>query len=350
MNQLLKAAWQKLQADQPRLRIRDAASALNVSELELALTEDGSELLMHQPFAFINQLKPVGPVMSLTRNQSAVLEVKAAYGTLKGSEKMALMLGDVDLRVFLSRWAYTLYIDQHARQTVQFFDAHGNALHKVFSLEQTDLAAWQALINQFRSPVALCFNPIAADAATQEQSMHVLAKQAVSAAQLRQRWSAITDVHQFNGLLAELHIRRQDAYVLAGPDFAKPFDKTRLTQLLSQLAATQQEIMLFVANSGLVQIYSGPVLNIKMMGPWLNVLDPHLNLHLNLTSVANAWCSMRPSKDGAVHSLDLFDEQGELVLQLFAKRSEGQPQADFWRPLIESVLFSERALPVVEQV
>jgi hypothetical protein len=37
--------------------------------------------------------------------------------------------------------------------------------------------------------------------------------------------------------------------------------------------------MCFVGNRGCIQIHTGPVKNIKIMGPWLNVMDPGFNLH-----------------------------------------------------------------------
>ena len=50
--------------------------------------------------------------------------------------------------------------------------------------------------------------------------------------------------------------------------------------MLEGAAAAELPVMIFVGNPGCVQIHSGPVRRIEVMGPWLNVLDPRFNLHL----------------------------------------------------------------------
>ncbi|WP_158583962.1 hemin-degrading factor [Salinibius halmophilus] len=327
----LSKAWAQLRAEQPKLRIRDAAKVLNVSELELALLEPGTELLVHQPHVLLGSMHKVGKIMALTRNEAAVHEVKGTCGELRGGEQGGLMLGEIDTRLFFKRWAYTLYINQGERQSIQFFDGCGDAIHKVFATKQTNLDAWHELVDEHRSANPLMFEKHA------KPRPEPLAD-TTNVDVLRQEWRAITDVHQFMALLKRHNISRLRAFELAGREFARQADVGKLVSLFEAIRDSSQEIMIFCHNQGLVQIYSGRLSKLVAMGDWYNVLDPDFNLHLNLSLVSQVWTSVRPSADGDIHCVDLFDANGGQLLQIFSRRSEGNSEPTFWSPLINQVL------------
>lgn len=139
-------------------------------------------------------------------------------------------------------------------------------------------------------------------------------------------------------LLKRHNISRLTAFELAGQDLAKPANPNKLPALFEALANSRKDIMIFCGNAGLVQIYSGSIHKLVPMAQWFNVLDPNFNLHLDLSQVAQVWTAVRPSADGNIHSVELFDSQGEQVLQLFSRRIEGTPEPDFWAPLINQIL------------
>ena len=56
----------------------------------------------------------------------------------------------LDLRLFLSQWASAFHLNDNGRQSIQFFDHHGDALLKVYATTQTDMAAWDTLIAEYR--------------------------------------------------------------------------------------------------------------------------------------------------------------------------------------------------------
>jgi putative hemin transport protein len=62
-----------------------------------------------------------------------------------------------------------------------------------------------------------------------------------------------------------------------------------LTAMLHHAAQDEIPIMCFVGNRGCLQIHSGPVRNIKPMGPWINILDETFHLHLRLDHVQELW-------------------------------------------------------------
>jgi putative hemin transport protein len=101
--------------------------------------------------------------------------------------------------------------------------------------------------------------------------------------------------------------------------------------------------MCFVANRGIVQIHTGPIHNVQQMGPWLNIMDPTFHLHLRADHIAEAWAVRKPTKDGHVTSLEAYGRNGEMIIQFFGKRKEGNVEMPEWRALIEGLATEENA-------
>jgi putative hemin transport protein len=104
--------------------------------------------------------------------------------------------------------------------------------------------------------------------------------------------------------------------------------------MLEEAARGKTEIMCFVGNPGIIQIHTGPVANIKVMDTWLNVLDPGFNLHLRQDRIAQTWVVRKPTAEGIVTSLELFDTEGETIAMFFGKRKPGIPELGAWREII----------------
>ena len=95
--------------------------------------------------------------------------------------------------------------------------------------------------------------------------------------------------------------------------------------------------MCFVGNREMIQIHTGRVRQIEQRGPWLNILDSTFNLHLNMAGVSQVWVVNKPTEDGWVTSLEVLDDEGELIVQFFGSRKPGQPEQPPWRALMMSL-------------
>jgi len=293
----------------------------------VALAGDFKELLKLVP--------TLGRVMALTRNDSVVHERKGPYLDVSFQGPMGLVLGeDIDLRLFMMHWQHGFAVSENGRRSLQFFAADGEALHKIYVLDgETDLAAYEALVARFRAhdqPGALITGPapgIPAEAA--DATIDIAGFQAA--------WRGLQDTHAFFGLLRQFGVSRTQALRLGPPELVRQVDNDAIDTALRAAAAQAQEVMIFVGNRGGIQIHTGPVHKIVPTGPWLNVLDPDFNLHLKLEDVAQSWVVQKPTADGIVTSLELFDAQGNNLLLLFGKRKPGIPEQASWRELVAAL-------------
>lgn len=344
----LGARWAALREGRKTLRIRDAASELGVSELALAALGVGTTAVRLEGSArdLLLAVPALGRVMALTRNEHCVHERKGRYENLSFEAHVGIALGaDIDLRIFPKAWKHALAVTEATqagpRRALQFFDAHGAALHKIYALPETDMAAFDALVRRFRAEdqtPGTAVAPAAKAAAKESAAIDATRHQA---ARLRTEWDALQDTHDFVPMLRRLDLARLDALRLAGEARAASLDLDAGRRLLTAAAAAALPIMVFVGNHGMIQIHTGPVVRIIATGPWINVLDPDFNLHLRETAVSEAWLVRKPTRDGVVTSVELFDADGELIATFFGKRKPGHAEDPAWRTLAESL----RAMP-----
>jgi putative hemin transport protein len=159
----------------------------------------------------------------------------------------------------------------------------------------------------------------------------------IDIAALRTDWLALKDTHDFFALLRRHGVDRVQAFRLIGDDLAARAEVVAADQLLERVAAEGLPIMVFTGNPGCIQIHTGTVQRVMRAGPWQNVLDPDFNLHLDTTRVAHAFVVRKPSVDGTITSLELFDSVGRQIVTFFGKRKPGEPERPDWRSLVEGL-------------
>jgi len=345
----LRDAYRALATTKPAARIRDAADELGVSEAELVMTEvDGAARRLDGDWGrLLQRLPALGMVMTLTRNPHVVHEKVGRFETVTvnpGHGGIGLVLGpDIDLRIFLRHWRYGFAVAKAmkdgVRNSLQFFDETGTAVHKIFLKPESDIGAYQALIDDYavEVPGALEIAPPPAPRAPRPDAE-------IDVPALRQAWLALKDTHDFVPLLMKQKVQRLQALRLAGADLAARVPEASLRRTLEWAAASGADIMVFVGNRGCIQIHTGPVKTLRAIGPWFNVLDPGFNLHLREDRIASAWVVRKPTADGVITSLELFDAEDELIATLFGKRKPGETERGEWRAFAEALAAeSERA-------
>lgn len=331
----------RARSENPKMRERDLALRLGVSEAELVAAHSGDGVLRIEPRVndILAGLEAVGEVMALTRNESAVHEKIGVYDKVVTGARNAMVLGaDIDLRIFPGAWAHGFAVEKREgveiRRSLQFFDSAGEAVHKVHLRPKSNLHAFQKLVDTL-----VCADQsetVATPSAEEPEAVEQLGAFA-SREELRDRWSRLTDVHQFFGMLKALKLSRRDATRMVGEDYAWALDTDSVSAMLHHAAAETIPIMCFVGNRGCIQIHSGPVTGIKAMGPWLNVLDETFHLHLRTDHIRETWAVRKPTRDGHVTSIEAYDGDGRMVIQFFGKRHEGQGEREDWRFLAENL-------------
>ncbi|MET3560187.1 putative hemin transport protein [Bartonella japonica] len=336
----------RLREEKKEMRNRDFAISVGISEAELiaAYCTIGKAKKLQTNVATLLESAPLlGTVMALTRNEYAVHEVTGHVEKVVQNQNVPITLGEIDLRIFAKQWKfgfeYEMTILGKPTKSLQFFDQYGVAIFKLYSQDTTDMEEWSRLVEKLldenQSP-NLEVLPIPTSVQQDKIELDV--------EKFRDRWRNMTDVHQLHNIISEFKINRRDAVKYAGREFANELEVEAVEMMLNQVAQQEIPIMCFVGNRGCIQIFSGQVKNIKQMGPWLNVLDQKFDLHLLISGIDSVWYVRKPTRDGYVSSLEVFDKNGEMIIQFFGLRKESQKEREDWRSLLNSLPSCQKAV------
>ncbi|MGK5004743.1 hemin-degrading factor [Janthinobacterium sp. LB2P70] len=356
----LAERWSTLRTEQPKLQIRDAARALGVSEAQLLATNIGKGVTRlqadgNQPREIMRAALDLGIVQAITRNENGVIETTGVASKFKQAGDKSeqadakqdpetearqrniaggYLGGQIDLRFHFENWKYAFAVEQAGRdgkptRSLQFFDANGTAVHKIYLRNEPGVAVYDKLVATFRMPQqsaelnVLAVAPKAAEKPDAE----------IDVKEFQLAWKDMTDVHQFAQIMREFHLTREQALRLAPAGVVERVTPEALRTLLENAAKDKVAIMVFLGNEGLTQIYSGKIEKTMAAGGFFNVLDPDFNLHIRDTALRSGWVVKR----GGVTSVEFFDKEGTQVVSFFGVRERGKPQPQAWVDLADSL-------------
>ena len=346
----LKQKLFELNQQYPKLRKIDQAIRLGISEAELlSLSIDEGVTILGKPKEgqagikeLLLSLEPWGKIMSLTRNENCIHERKGIYRNVqiyKGAHNMGVAVNpDIDLRYFFDQWHYALAVIMDRPNaklySFQFFNKYGDAVHKIFSTPDSDNEVYFELVEKFKSVEQGHFTPEkkplpAKNSETPDAEIDVIA--------FRKSWEEMKDTHDFFGMLKKYGVSRQQALRLAPDGFTQKLSPDSYSKVLELAVEKSVSIMCFVHSAGCVQIHSGEIKNIRVMEEWFNILDPNFNLHLKMNAVHETWLVRKMTDDGIVTSVELFDENGDLIVYFFGERKPGIPELESWRAVVSEV-------------
>ncbi len=349
----LKMRYQLLKQQQPEIRARNAAEELGVSEGVLLASRVGEDAtrLTDEAKTILSAVLPLGEVMALTRNESCVHERKGVYGNCQffshGGMTMGLFMNpDIDLRLFMDHWKYSFAVIEQTRgglrKSLQFFDKEGQAIHKIYLTSKSDEAAYETLVTRHRHVRQDTFIGIE----TYEAKVVDTPDEKVNWKKFRMAWENLKDTHDFLPMLRKFKVGREQAFGEIGQDFAYGVENDSARRILRLVRDRQCEMMVFVGNRGCIQIHTGPVKKLAEYGPWYNVLDPMFNLHLREDQIARTWVTKKPTEDGIVTALEIFDKNSEGIATFFGKRKPGISELEGWREIIAEIPEKEKTAHV----
>ncbi|MEJ5051717.1 ChuX/HutX family heme-like substrate-binding protein [Chryseobacterium culicis] len=333
----LKEKWEALKAENPHVRIRNAAAQLAVSEAELLATSIGEGVTVLNPDfqGILTEAEQLGKVMALTRNDECVHERKGTYlnGDFSSPHAQLFVGEDIDLRIFLNHWKFAFAVLEGEKKSLQFFGKDGLALHKIYLTKDSNEAAFDAIVEKFKTEdqnQALAFEAVAPKQAEKADAE-------IDVEGFKKAWTELKDTHDFFMMTRKYGVSRTQALRLAPEGFAKKIDNAKVVNILEDASEKNTPIMVFVGNRGIIQIHTGNVKKTLWHQQWFNVMDPDFNLHLDVTKIAEAWIVKKPTEDGEVTAIEVFNNEGDFIVQFFGKRKPGIPELQEWKDLVATL-------------
>lgn len=330
----LRRLWSESSAQQPGRFTSDIARDIGVSEAELIASRVGHGAIRLEPSwnELLNALGGLGRVKTVTRNAHAVMEKDGVYPQFQSFHVHSMFVGEeIDLRITLGRWASVFAyqapgrMESSVNRSVQFYGRDGGAVHKLFLKDEDSAQAFFDLIARFH-------------AEDQSDSLEIIQSATrearetlIDAAAFLQEWSELQDTHHFFSLLHKYKLSRPRAMQMAEGRFTRKVSVRSPRLLMEGVSKAEISVMVFLGNPGCLQIHKGALKKIVDWKGWLNVMDPEVEIHLKEDAVASAWVVEKPTSDGRIRSLELFDAEGGDILSIFGVRKEGKRQEQAWQ-------------------
>ncbi len=333
----LKEKWEALKAENPHIRIRNAAAQLEVSEAELLVTSIGEGVTVLTPDfpGILTEAEQLGKVMALTRNDECVHERKGTYlnGDFSSPHAQLFVGEDIDLRIFLNHWKFAFAVVEGDKKSLQFFGKDGLALHKIYLTKNSNEEAFDAIVEKFKAEDQN--QPFTFEAVAPKQAEKADAE--IDVEGFKKAWTELKDTHDFFMMTRKFGVSRTQALRLAPEGFTKKIDNAKVVNILEDASEKNTPIMVFVGNRGIIQIHTGNVKKTLWHQQWFNVMDPDFNLHLDVTKIAEAWIVKKPTEDGEVTAIEVFNKEGDFIVQFFGKRKPGIPELQEWKDLVAAL-------------
>lgn len=333
----LKEKWEALKAENPHVRIRNAAAQFGVSEAELLATGIGEGVTVLNPDfpGILTEAEKLGKVMALTRNDECVHERKGIYqnGDFSSPHAQLFVGEDIDLRIFLNHWKFAFAVVEGDKKSLQFFGKDGLALHKIYLTNKSEEAAFDGIIEKFKAEdqnQAFTFEAVVPKQAEKPDSE-------IDVEGFKKAWTELKDTHDFFMMTRKFGVSRTQALRLAPEGFTQKIDNAKVVNILEEASEKGTPIMVFVGNRGIIQIHTGNVKKTLWHQQWFNVMDPDFNLHLDVTKIAEAWIVKKPTEDGEVTAIEVFNKEGDFIVQFFGKRKPGIPELQEWKDLVATL-------------
>jgi putative hemin transport protein len=287
------------------------------------------------PFsALLHRIDRLGSVTILTGNASVIQERVGVY-----DHAACRSGGPADRLLIQQKWKYGFAVtdsdaDGNIHRRLQFFDADGNGLHKILLHEAGCVDAFHAIVHDFVAPEQAPVLDIFRTAPV--MPAEGVARLDINA--LRADWARLDHAGDFFMRQVEFDRLRLHKLRLAGKAFAHQVAKDSVRILLQKMADLGSSVMAQVGNAGLVQAYQGRIRQIRSIDAWLNIMNQDYRLRLREGHIDTVWVAKKPTADGIITSLELFNRQGLGIARFFSEPEPGRPEPREWRDSIMRLL------------
>lgn len=342
MTTITRQNYLKLASTHPHLFPWEKAALLGKTEVEIRQLCEGHEAqrLNISPIKLLIELKKVGKVLAITDNRYAFNEIKGQYDNARIGTRTGLFLTPrgLDLRLFPSHWQSVFAVTEPfgnipKLHSFQFFDAQGQAVHRVYAIDETDMTQWQHLIESYADAT---MSPIIIEQ-KQSSTLSSSSLDPSLSIQVERSWREMVDVQQFYDLLQQYHLTRQDAFRHVSDELAYQVSVDAMQTLMAKVYQDENEVMIFTGNDACVQIYTGVIIESYSNKGWLNLSGNQFSYHLREDQVHECWVVKKPIAQGHVTSLEIFDKEGQQLSQIYGARQENEPEQAYWRAQITSL-------------
>ncbi len=287
--------------------------------------------------ALLARLAALGNLTEVTRNSSALLEKDNVSGALYMTNEMELAPAEaLHLRIFYPQWVHGYALEEQdsgtntAQHSLQFFDCLGSMMHKIMLSNSSDVTAFKQLVSDHAAAEQLTPAHLLPQPADGTET--ALRKIDVDA--LRSEWAQPHNHADFLQRQESFDQQRLRKLRLAGKAFAYQVANDSARIILQRMTEFGTAILAQVGNAGIVQAYYGKIKKFGIRDSRLKIMNTGFRMLLREDHIYSVWVTKKPTTDGIITALELFNRQGMQIASFLSKKDNGQPEPLEWRDSI----------------
>ena len=275
-----------------KLRIKDIANHLEVSEAELLTTQIDNSSLKYLKISdyniFFKELFKSHKVMFLIRSDFIVHEKVIVCSEIEYHKNKIFFKNKKPLTDFDFKKIENSFFEKKTHQnkpllSFQFFDQYGNAILKIF-LKSKDYSVFESLSDKFS--FVYDYN----------LQKNILKKNEIS----ERKKSLNLDSFQ------NQYTKRIKT------------DNLILRKILENASKHKFPIQIHALGNYSIQYHFGSVKNIMDFGPWINVIDKNFNIHVMENKINNNYITIKEVDGKYFYQIQILDENNNLILVVSA--------------------------------
>nr|WP_126972698.1 heme ABC transporter ATP-binding protein [Gynurincola endophyticus] len=334
--QSLKDRYISLREMYPHYTIRDIARQLNISEASTVMLElNGNAVLLEADIpALLRNLPALKSVTTQTYSEHVMVERTGIYQNYSSNEQIVKFDDeDIDLNVSHQLWQTVFaYNDIYNNEkSLQFFNAEGELLYKATLTDESDIDVYDAIVRQFRSPRQEPFDIHK----SKVQSYKEIPDESVNQQLFCDSWHAMKNADELSVILRKFGIRRSQAIRLAPDNCAAKMSLYNFKKVMTHCMNNEIPVKLQAGNRSCIHTQVGVIKNLIDTGSCYQVADAKCKLFVQEDAIGSVWHIIQPTITGPMHLLELYDHDGELMLQVTGKHEVGKEHVEEWKNTLE---------------
>jgi len=318
------------------MRSFDDQQLPNLTDVQRIALHPHATRLQSEFAPLLQRLATLGNLTEVTRNASALLQKDNVSGALYVQNEIEFAPAEaMHMRIFYPQWEHGYALEEIDAKTamhersLQFFDRHGGMMHKIVLCNSSDKDAFKQLVREYAAEEQLTPAQLLSMPETHAPDVPQIDIDA-----LRAEWA---HTHNHNDFLQRQEIfdqQRLRKLRLAGKAFAYQVANDSARIILQRMTEFGTAILAQVGNAGVVQAYYGKIKKIGSKNSRLKIMNASFRMLLREDHIDSIWVAKKPTTDGIITSLELFNRQGMHIASFLSKKDNGQPEPREWRDSI----------------
>ena len=292
--QSLKSKWKKLQVEDSRIRIRDAAKKLETSEASLLSTEiNGGVCFLNisDYDTFLCEVLSLDKIMLLIRTESVVHEKTISSKDIQlrdnkvFNNKSNQSILEFNPRLFKYVFSQNKLHAKRSLRSFQIFDIYGNAILKIYLKGKNEIE-FDNIVERYQT----------------EYSYEL--QEPVNPENLEPK--SIIDSNSF-GIECE--------------SYKYSLKENILRKILTAASKREIPIQIHAIGEGTIQYHNDLIKKIVDFGPWINIIDKTFNLHALENDLKQVILKKHKTDNDTFYFIDFFDTSNNYVLGICSSQN-----------------------------